>query len=134
LLPQIPSFANWYFIKVQNLDFDGMRYAKYMVLVMAVHPFLQSLRGYIEGLAALRRRPNAILAGQGVFLATMVIALFVFLESKIIPSYMMGGIAILFGIIMTIITIRIGLIWTDLDDHYGISVKSPTFPDESGPK
>lgn len=116
---QIPAISDWYFGSVQNLPQESLRLARLMALLMAVQPLLQSLRGHIEGRAALRRRPNAILSGQAVYLATMVMALVIFLDTGIVPGYMMGGLAILCALLMSLTTVHVALIWSDFEDTYG---------------
>ena len=77
-----------------------------------------SLRAHAEGLAAWRRRPNAILAGQAMNLASLVCALFITLNLGV-PGYLMGVIAILVAVVMTFVTIRMGLVWADMEDTFG---------------
>ena len=120
---QIPFITNWYFGSVQNLPPESIRLARTMALLMAVQPFIQSLRGHIEGRAALRRRPNAILSGQAIYLATMVMTLTFLLHTKAVPGYMMGGLAILCALLMSLTTIHIALIWSDFEDSYGAPSK-----------
>jgi hypothetical protein len=81
-------------------------------------PILQSLRGHAEGLAAWRRRPNAVLAGQAIYLGSLVCALFIMLNMGV-DGYKMGVIAILIAVAMTFITIRIGLFWAEMDETFG---------------
>ena len=116
---QIPAIADWYFGSVQNLPHASIKMAQTMALLMAIQPLIQSLRGHIEGRAALRRRPNAILSGQAVYLATMMIALTIFLGTKIVPGYVMGGLAILSALLMSLTTVHIALVWNDFEDTYG---------------
>jgi len=116
---QIPAVADWYFGRVQNLHPESIRLARTMALIMAVHPLIQSLRGHVEGRAALQRRPNAILSGQAVYLATMVMTLFLFLDTGIVPGYLMGGLAVLLALLLSLTTVHVGLIWGDFEDRYG---------------
>lgn len=119
LLFQFPGLSNWYFGRVQNLSDASVSFAKTAVLLVAVVPLLQALRGHAEGLAAVRRRPNAILSGQAMYFATMVLSLFVFLETKAVPGYLMGGLSILLSLTMAVVTVRIALVWNDFEDSYG---------------
>ncbi|MFA7171951.1 MAG: hypothetical protein WC340_00820 [Kiritimatiellia bacterium] len=116
---QLRPISNWYFGSVQNLPPESIRLARIMAMIMAVQPLLQSLRGHIEGCAALRRRPNAILSGQAVYLATMVIALTIFQGIPAVPGYVMGGLAILCALLMSLTTVHTALIWNDFEDTYG---------------
>jgi len=116
---QTPWLSNWYFGSVQNLPPSSIELARAMALLMCVQPILQALRGHIEGKAALQRRPNAILSGQAVYLATMVISLFLLIDTKVVPSYFIGGISILIALLMSLTTIHIALIWNEFEDSYG---------------
>lgn len=119
LVAQHDGIARWYFGTVQNLSADGVAFAKRAILWMAFLPFLQSVRGYVEGLAALRRRTNAILAGQAMYLATMISTLFMLQSTNLVPGYMMGTTAILCALAVSLVTVRIGIIRTDFEDSYG---------------
>lgn len=124
---QIPGLSNWYFGSVQNLPPSSIVLARRMALLMAAQPLLQSLRGHIEGKAALQRRPNAILSGQAVYLATMVISLFLLTDTQLVPGYFMGGLSILAALLMSLTTVHIALIWNEFEDFYGgPSKRAPT--------
>ena len=116
---QVPGIAEWYFGTVQNLPSASVRLACNAVLMISALPLLQSLRGHAEGLAALRRRPNAILSGQAVYLATMVISLLALLSTKVLPGYLMGVAAIQVALAMSLMTVHAGLVWSDFEDSYG---------------
>jgi len=118
LLVQYPPVALWYFNKIQNLPLTDIPLAMRAMLLMTLLPISQSLRGHAEGLAAWHRRPNAILAGQAVNLATLVSTLFISLQFAM-PGYMMGVTAILVAAIMTLVTIRLGLFWAELEETFG---------------
>ena len=127
LLLQTTWISNWYFGSVQNLPASSIGLARKMALLMAAQPILQALRGHIEGKAALLRRPNAILSGQAVYLATMVISLFLLIDTQIVPSYFIGGLSILVALVMSLTTVHIALIWNEFEDLYGGSSKrAPT--------
>lgn len=118
LVGQIPAVARWYFGTAQNLPLGDIPLAMRAMLLVSVLPVIQSLRGHAEGLAAWRKRPNAILAGQAIYLATLVCFLFVALNMGV-PGYMMGVTAILISVIMTLMTIRMGLVWAEMEDEFG---------------
>ena len=115
---QIPAAARWYFGSVQNLPAADIPLAAKAMLLVTILPILQSLRGHAEGLAAWRRRPNAVLAGQAMFLASLVCALFIMLNLGT-GGYVMGVIAILIAVTMTFITIRLGLFWAEMEETFG---------------
>jgi hypothetical protein len=118
LVGQIPSVANWYFGAIQNLPSADIPLAMQAMLLVSILPIIQSLRGHAEGIAAWRKRPNAILAGQAMNLASLVCTLFVALNLGT-SGYLMGVIAILVAVVMTLITIRMGLVWADMEDVFG---------------
>lgn len=118
LVGQIPAVAQWYFGEVQNVPPADIPLAMRAMLLISVLPIIQSLRGHAEGLAAWRKRPNAILAGQAMNLASLVCALFIALNLGV-PGYLMGVIAILVAVLMTFVTIRLGLVWAEMEDTFG---------------
>jgi hypothetical protein len=115
---QVPSVARWYFGEIQNVPAGDIPLAMRAMLLISVLPVIQSLRGHAEGLAAWRRRPNAILAGQAMNLATLVCALFLMLNFGV-PGYLMGVTAILAACLMTLVTVRLGLMWAEIEDTFG---------------
>lgn len=115
LIGQIPGVARWYFGEIQNLPTGDIPLAMRAMLLVSVLPIIQSMRGHAEGLAAWRRRPNAILAGQAMNLASLMCALFITLHLGV-PGYLMGVIAILVAVTMTLTTIRLGLVWAEMED------------------
>jgi hypothetical protein len=117
LVGQIPAVAEWYFGTIQNVPACDIPLAVRAMLLVSVLPIIQSLRGHAEGLAAWRKRPNAILAGQAMNLASLVCALFISLNLGV-PGYLMGVIAILVAVTMTLVTIRMGLVWADMEDTF----------------
>jgi len=118
LLMTYRPIALWYFNKVQNLPLPDIPLAVRAMLLMTLLPIAQSMRGHAEGLAAWQRRPNAILAGQAVNLAVLVSTLFLSLQFGM-PGYMMGVTSILAAAIMTLVTIRLGLFWAELEESFG---------------
>ncbi|MDD4101311.1 MAG: hypothetical protein PHU80_01600 [Kiritimatiellae bacterium] len=118
LVGQMPAVARWYFGSIQNLPTDDIPLAMQAMLLVTILPILQSLRGHAEGIAAWRRRPNAVLAGQAIFLASLVCALFIMLNLGV-GGYKMGVIAIIIAVGMTFLTIRLGLLWAEMEDVFG---------------
>ncbi len=121
---QIPAVANWYFGSVQNLDASGILCAKRAILVLALVPVVQAFRGHAEGLAALRRRPNAILSGQATYCATMLTVLSVLIWQRRVPGYMIGVIALVSAQAMALLTLHIALAANDIADRFGVSPHS----------
>ncbi len=109
LLLQLPLFSNWYFIDLQNLLPKDLPLAKESLLLAAIIPLLQTIRGHAEGLASYRKRPNAVLAGQAAFLSTLVISLLICFELNV-PGYKMGVISLAISMLATGLTVRLGLL------------------------
>lgn len=108
----VPGIPQWYFGTVQHLPSEYIRLAQVALLIVACQPVIQALRAHAEGLAAFKKRPSAILAGQAMYLAVLVVALFV--QSTLqIPGYRMGVTALLLAITMTLVTIRLALFWAE---------------------
>ena len=118
LIGQIPAVADWYFGVVQNLPAADIPLAMRAMLIVTVLPIFQVVRGHAEGLAAWLKRPNAILAGQAVYLASMVCTLFVCLSMGM-SGYLMGITAILVSVLLTFFTVRIGLVWAEMEEQFG---------------
>lgn len=116
LLGQIPAVARAYFGVVQNLPPADIPLAKKVMLTACLLPVLQALRGHAEGLAAWRKRPNAILAGQSIYLGSLVCTLFFSLTLGL-PGYLMGVLAIAIAVTFTLLTIRMGLAWSAFEDR-----------------
>jgi hypothetical protein len=109
LMGQIPWVAQWYFGTIQNLPPQDISLAMHAMLAITILPVIQTIRGHAEGLAAWFKRPNAILAGQAVYLGSIVCSLFVCLNLGV-SGYMMGVISYLVACTLTFLTVRMGLI------------------------
>ena len=125
LLLQCPLVSTWYFGSVQNLQPWQLPLARQALWVAVPFLVLQALRGHAEGLAAYRRKPNAVLAGQAVFfgvLTAVLVALFHFR----CPGYLMGISALTCASTATLLTIRLALALARLENP-------ATPPERTGP-
>ncbi len=120
LLLLIPSVSQWYFCHVQNLTAAQVPLARNALWVAMPFLLFQAVRGHAEGLAAYRRRPNAVLAGQAVFFGVLV-AVLIGLFHFGAPGYLMGVVALCCASAATFATIRLGLALARLED-------TPEFP------
>ena len=124
LLPQIPAFARLYFVRVQNLPPELVGYARAALAIAAPIPLLQALKGHGEGLAALRRRPNAILTDQAVYAAVYVGVLSTVTRGGILPGPVTGVLGITLAIAASLAALRVALVANDYerrlaDGHFG---------------
>ena len=123
---QFPSVAEWYFGKVQNVPPVDIPLVMHAVMVVALLPILQSVRGHIEGIAAWYRKPKTILFAQAVNLTSLVITLTLCLRLSA-PGYLMGVIALLVASFSTYLSVKIGLKLADM--HHNLT-PPPYIPEE----
>ena len=124
LLPQIPAFARLYFVRVQNLPPELVGYARAALAIAAPIPLLQALKGHGEGLAAMRRRPNAILTDQAVYAAVYVGVLSTVTSGRLLPGPVTGVLGITLAIAASLAALRVALVANDYerrlaDGHFG---------------
>ena len=108
LLFTLPGVSDWYFCDVQNLPADDLWRARALMGVYALAPFLQALRGRLEGLAAWRKRPKTVMGGQIAHVATFLSALSLSLCLGM-PGWQMGATAILSAAAATILFLHLAL-------------------------
>ena len=60
-------FTRWYFCVFQKIPPESLGFAAMAVRVGAFISVLFALRGFVEGVAAVRLRPRAVLAGQAAY-------------------------------------------------------------------
>ena len=124
LLPQIPALARLYFVRVQNLPPDLVGYARAALAIATPIPLLQALKGHGEGLAALRRRPNAILADQAAYAAVYVATVSTVVNGGLLPGPVTGLLGITLAIAVSLAALRVALVANDYerrfpDGHFG---------------
>ena len=124
LLPQIPALARLYFTGVQNLPPEFVGYARVALAIAAPIPLMQALKGHGEGLAALRRRPNAILADQAVYAAVYVGVLSTVTSGGVLPGSVTGLLGITLAIAASLGALRVALVANDYErrlsgGHFG---------------
>ena len=108
LLFTLPGVSDWYFCEVQNLPADDLWRARALMGVYALAPFLQALRGRLEGLAAWMKRPKTVMGGQVAHVAAFLVALaFGLCFGQ--PGWQMGASAILSAAAATILFLHLDL-------------------------
>ena len=110
LVGQMPALAEWYFGGVQNLAQELVPKAAFAMLLALPIPLGQALCGHAEGLAAVRRRPNAILSGQTLYLATLVCSLAAMGRSDAVPHSAQGAVALSLAIWAALATTHVALL------------------------
>ena len=108
LLFTLPGVSDWYFCEVQNLPADDLWRARALMGVYALAPFLQALRGRLEGLAAWMKRPKTVMGGQVAHVAVFLVVLaFGLCFGQ--PGWQMGASAILSAAAATILFLHLAL-------------------------
>lgn len=107
-LVQIPPLYNLYFGGAQQLPLADIPLARLAILTMSIFPLCQAFRGHAEGVAAWARQPHAILAGQAVYLSTLVMVLFAGLSLHV-PGYLMGVCSLIAASLATTGTVRLAI-------------------------
>ena len=116
LLPALPGIADWYFHTVQSIPPENVSKARVTMLIYAIWPVLQTVRGNAEGFAAVRKQPSAVLSGQIAYLCTLVAVLAATLHFGM-PGWLMGVTAIIMATIATTAAVRSHLALIDKNRH-----------------
>jgi hypothetical protein len=124
LLFILPGLSTLYYVNLQNLNPEHLIYIKITALALLLQPLSIVFRTHSEGLAAHLRRPTTILAGQAVYLGSVVTISFFSLNIGITGN-LIGPIAIISSNLFAALTIRYSLIW---ERSYKIS--APKIPNE----
>jgi hypothetical protein len=110
LLFCVPGPSYFYYVKLQNLDPALLRLVRLTAVALAIYPVAVALRAYSEGLAAARRRPITILAGQSAFLGALAIASLICLALGM-PGNYIGPSALIIANLVTAAIIQLSLQW-----------------------
>ncbi|MBL8029603.1 MAG: hypothetical protein JNL74_24520 [Fibrobacteres bacterium] len=111
----IPGLADFYYIKLQNLSPENLKFIRQTAFALVFVPFTVAFRLHSEGLAAHFRRPTTILAGQAVYLGSMVTVSFFSLNIGI-SGNLIGPIAVSMANLFAALTVRYSLLWERSDN------------------
>ena len=89
LLFSTPAVGNWYFGVYQNVPPRILGTARLAVGIYSFICMIHAVRGRVEGLAAKRRRPSAVMAGQMAYTLALFITLAVLLPLGV-PGWAMA--------------------------------------------
>ena len=70
----IRPFARWYFCNFQKIPAESLSFATAAVAFGAGVTVLYALRGFVEGIAEVRLKPRAVLAGQIAYVVAFAVA------------------------------------------------------------
>jgi len=113
LLPLIfilPGFAEFYYVRLQNLPPVDIGLVRMTALSLVVYPLFVAFRAQGEGLAALARKPMTVIAGQAAFMSTVVMAGGISLVLGI-SGNLIGAVGLGLGNIASTVTLRLMLKW-----------------------
>jgi len=116
LLFILPGLSDLYYVRLQNLDPDSLPLVRVAALALALYPVCVAVRAQGEGLAGLAGKPMTVVAGQAMFMATILVTGGMLLALGI-DGNLIGGIALCFGSLASTATLRLLLRWirkTDL--------------------
>ncbi|MBI5590962.1 MAG: hypothetical protein HY881_10820 [Deltaproteobacteria bacterium] len=110
LLFILPGLSDLYYIRLQNLDPDSLPLVRVAALALVLYPLCVAVRAQGEGLASLAGKPMAVIAGQAMFMITILLTGGVLLTLGI-DGNLIGGIGLCFGSLASTATLRILLRW-----------------------
>lgn len=108
LLFSLPGISNAYFGGYQNVAAEHIVLARTAIALYAAWPIILAVRARVEGMAAVKRKPRAVMAGQITYLAALVAALSVTLCLGV-PGYLMSLVSIYVATIATTIAVYASL-------------------------
>ena len=104
----LPGIIEVYYVKLQKLDLQDLQLVRITALALIFFPFSVAIRAQSEGLAAWLKKPATVLAGQAMFMATIIAAGFALLYWGI-PGQLIGPIGLTLGSLVSSATMRLAL-------------------------
>ena len=106
----LPGLSDLYYVRLQNLDPVNLPLVRVAALALALYPVCVAVRAQGEGLAGLAGKPMTVIAGQAMFMATILLTGGV-LWSLGVDGNLIGGIGLCFGNLVSTATLRLLLRW-----------------------
>ena len=104
----LPPVADAYFGAYQNVKPENLPYARAAIASYCLWPLLQAVRARIEGIAAVRKRPAAVMTGQIAYLLSLVAALAIMLHMGVL-GWKMAAFGIYAATLCTILAVYAAL-------------------------
>lgn len=108
-----PLIGNWYYGGCQNVPQRILPTARLVSFLYSFICIIHAVRGRVEGLAAIRRRPSAVMAGQFAYFGALTLALIALLPMHI-PGWAVAVMAIYVAPVAATIATYAWLRLTDL--------------------
>ena len=106
----LPGLSELYYIRLQNLDPVSLPLVRVAALALSLYPVCVAVRAQGEGLASLAGKPMTVIAGQVMFMTTILLTGSVLLTLEI-DGNLIGGIGLCFGNLASTATLRLLLRW-----------------------
>jgi hypothetical protein len=111
LLPLVfilPGPAEFYYVRLQNLNASDLEWVRQTAAVLVLLPLAVALRAQSEGLATWRKKPFIVLSGHAVFLLTASAAGILALNAGV-PGCLIGAASLPLGSLASSATMRLAL-------------------------
>ena len=102
----LPGLSGLYYVRLQNLDPGSLPLVRVAALALALYPLCVAVRAQGEGLASLAGKPMTVIAGQAMFMTTILLAGCVLLKLGA-DGNIIGGIGLCFGNLASTATLRL---------------------------
>lgn len=106
LLFTVPGIAELYYVGLQNLALADLPLVQTAAWSLVLFPLTVAVRAQGEGLAALRRKPLTVIAGQAAYLATVALTAAMALRAGLAGN-LIGAVALAAGNLASTATLRL---------------------------
>jgi hypothetical protein len=106
LIFTLPGLAEFYYVKLQNLDPRDLNLVRMTAISLIFFPISVALRAQSEGLAAWLKKPTTVLTGHALFLTTITVTGFTLLKLGT-PGQVIGAIGLTLGSLASSATMRL---------------------------
>jgi hypothetical protein len=104
----LPGPAEFYYVRLQNLNPDDLEWVRQTAAVLVLLPLTVALRAQSEGVAAWRKQPLIVLWGHAVSLLTISAAGLMALSAGV-PGCLIGAVSLPLGSLASSATMRLAL-------------------------
>ncbi len=102
----LPGLAEFYYVKLQNLDPRDLHLVRMTAISLIFFPLSVALRAQSEGLAAWLKKPTTVLTGHALFMATIIVAGFTLFMLGT-PGQLIGAVGLTLGSLASSATMRL---------------------------
>jgi hypothetical protein len=113
----LPGIADFYYVRLQNLDPANLPLVRVAALTLALYPVCVAIRAQGEGLAGLAGKPMTVIAGQIMYMISILTTGSLLLHLDIAGN-LIGGIGLCFGNLASTATLRLLLRWIEQSEKH----------------